>query len=191
MRFLAQKLKQKQYCVIAPTLPTTFRSVRECAELLELIVNKQIPERSVVHFIGHSMGGLVIRDYLSRRAVEGLGRIVLIGAPNGGSPYANLLMKLPFFRRIYKSLPDLAVPGLDIPPPLNFPAPDIGVIIGIKPDFFRKYLLRGVHDGLVTAESVRRITANDEMTVSCIHERLHWRTDTAAAIASFLETGKF
>jgi len=137
------------------------------------------------------MGGLVIRDYLSRRVVEGLGRVVLIGTPNGGSPYANLLMELPFSGEILESLPDLVEPGPDIAPPRNVPAPEIGIIIGTKPDMVRQLLLPGEHDGLVTAESVRRIAANDELLIPCPHEQLQWRDDTAQAVASFLERGKF
>ena len=191
MRYLARKLKQQGYSVLAPDLPATFRSVRECGESLCEIIGKNIPEGGVVHFVGHSMGGLIIRDCLSRRVIGGLGRVVLIGTPNGGSPYANLLSGVPFSRRFFESLPDLAEPGPDIAPPLNVPAPEIGIIIGTRPDFIRKHLLRGVHDGLVTASSVRRVAASGEMTVPCSHERIHWRDDTAKAVALFLETGKF
>ncbi|MCL1940735.1 MAG: alpha/beta hydrolase [Synergistaceae bacterium] len=192
MRFLAKKLKQHGYHVISPTLPSAFKSVHECSELLaQILMKENIPEGYTVHFVGHSMGGLVIRDCLSRRVVEGLGRIVLMGTPNGGSPFANLLLELPFSDQILEALPDLAEPGPDIGPPLNDPAPEIGIVIGTKPDFVRELLLPGVHDGLVTAESVRRINASGELTVPCAHERIHWREDTAKAVASFLETGKF
>ena len=191
MRYLAQILEQKGYRAFAPTLPTTFRCVQECSEKLAQMIEKRVHNGNVVHFVGHSMGGLVIRNYLSCRVVEGLGRVVLIGTPNGGSPYANLLLGLPFSRKVFESLPDLAEPGLDIAPPRNFPAPEVGIIIGTKPDFVRRILLPGENDGLVTAESVRCIDASDEMSIPCSHERLHWRADTAEAVVSFLETGKF
>ena len=195
MRYLARKLEQQGYRAVTPTLPTTFRSVRECggslAQMIAPICEKCIPEGNVVHFVGHSMGGLVIRDYLSRHVVEGLGRVVLIGTPNGGSPYANLLLGLPFSDEILESLPDLAEPGPDIALPLNVPAPEIGIVIGTKPDIVRQLLLPGEHDGLVTAESVRRVAASGEILIPCSHERLHWRPDTAEAVVSFLEKGKF
>jgi len=197
MRYLAQKLEQHGYSTLAPTLPTTFRNVRECGEFLAKTIAPICEERiqdgngNVVHFVGHSMGGLVIRDYLSRRVVEKLGRVVLIGTPNGGSPYANLLLGVPFSDDILECLPDLAEPGLDIAPPRNVPAPEIGIIIGTKPDIVRQLLLSGEHDGLVTAESVRRVSANDEMSIPCSHEQLQWRDDTAEGIVSFLEKGKF
>jgi pimeloyl-ACP methyl ester carboxylesterase len=190
IRYMARKLEERGYRVFSPTLPSIFGNVRECSELLEKLIEENVPEAAVVHFVGHSMGGLVIRDYLSRREVKRLGRVVMMGTPNGGSPYANLLLKFPFFRRILKALPDLAAPGLDIPAPLNAPAPEIGIIIGTT-DIARKLFLPGDHDGLVTAESVLRVSASDKMLVPCPHERIHWRADTAEAVASFLETGKF
>ena len=191
MRYLARKLESRGYNAFVPTLPTTFRNVRECSESLAEMIEKNVPGDGVVHFVGYSMGGLVIRDYLSRKVVEGLGRVVLIGTPNGGSPYANLLLEIPLSRQVLESLPDLAEPGPDIGPPLNVPAPEIGIVIGTRPDFVRKLLLPGEHDGIVPAESVRRIAAGGEMLVPCPHEWLHWRTDTAEGVASFLETGRF
>lgn len=38
-----------------------------------------------VHFVGHSLGGLLIRAYLQNKRMEKLGRFVLIGTPNRGS----------------------------------------------------------------------------------------------------------
>jgi hypothetical protein len=98
---------------------------------------------------------------------------------------------LPFSKKIFKGLTDLAEPGPHIGPPLNVPAPEIGIIMGIRPDPVRKVFLAGEHAGLVQSKSARNVTISDELTVPCIHERLHWRPDTAEAVALFLETGKF
>jgi pimeloyl-ACP methyl ester carboxylesterase len=191
MRYLARELERRGYHTLVPTLPTTFQNVRTCSETLAHMLETHPPGGDVVHFVGHSMGGLVIRDYLSQRVVEGLGRVVLIGTPNGGSRYANLLLGLPFSQELFDGLQDLAEPGPNIAPPLNVPLPDIGIIAGTRPDPVRNLLLPGEHDGLVAVESVRRIAASGEMLIPCAHERLHWRPDTAEAVARFLETGKF
>ena len=191
MRYLALKLEQQGYRVLVPTLPTTFRSIRECSDYLARALEGHIQDGGVTHFVGHSMGGLVIRDYLSRHEIKGLGRIVLIATPNGGSPYANLLLGFPFSQQIFESLPDLASPGPDIALPRNVPAPEIGIIIGTQPDAVRRFLLPGDHDGIVTAESVRSVAASSEILIPASHRRLHWRADTVWAIVSFLETGEF
>jgi len=191
MRYLALKLEQHGYRVLVPTLPTTFRSIRECSEYLARVLEGHIHGGGVTHFVGHSMGGLVIRDYLSRHEIEGLGRVVLIATPSGGSPYANLMLGVPFSQQIFESLLDLANPGPDIGLPRNVPAPDVGIIIGTQPDVVRRFLLPGEHDGVVTAESVRSIAASGEMLIPASHRQIHWRADTAGAIVSFLETGEF
>jgi hypothetical protein len=85
----------------------------------------------------------------------------------------------------------LAEPGLLVGPPLNSPPPEIGLIAGVRPDILRKWLLKGDHDGLVTAESALGIDAAGTMTIPCSHHQLHWRKDTAEAVALFLQTGKF
>jgi hypothetical protein len=138
------------------------------------------------------MGGLVVRDCLSRHVVEELGKVVLMGTPNKGSRHGNRVLRFsPRLGYIFRSLPDLSEPGPVIAQPLNVPAPEIGIIAGIRPDPVRKMLLPGDNDGLVTLESVRGVTATDEFLIPCAHEWIHWRPDTVEAIVSFLETGKF
>jgi pimeloyl-ACP methyl ester carboxylesterase len=193
MRFLARELEQRGYRPLTPNLPTTFRNVAACAESLELYLDERLPRAGerVVHFVGHSMGGLIIREYLSRRVVTGLGKIVLIGTPNKGSRHGNRALLAPLFRRVFQGLSDLAEPGPHIAPPRNVPPPDVGVVVGTWTDVLRRQLLRGEHDGLVTVDSARNVPARDEFWVPTSHERLHWRQDTAEAIDSFLRTGKF
>jgi pimeloyl-ACP methyl ester carboxylesterase len=201
MRYLARELTRRGYVTFSPNLPTTFRGVKACGEVLARYLDAQglagvgagagVEDR-VVHFAAHSMGGLVVRDYLSRHVVGGLGRVVLMGTPNRGTLHGNRIMRIsPRLGRLFRSLPDLSEPGPEIAPPLNVPPPEVGIIAGTRPDPVRKALLPGDNDGLVTLESVRGVEAKDEILVPCPHEWIHWRLDTVEAIVSFLETGKF
>lgn len=54
-----------------------------------------------VHLIGYSMGGLVIRAILKRYRPTNLGRVVMVGTPNGGSQIADFAKDWPLFRKLY------------------------------------------------------------------------------------------
>lgn len=193
MRFIKQRLEQYGYRTIAPDLPTTYKSLDDCTLALEKTLGKIRDTDIRYHFVGHSMGGLIIRRFLSRNRIPNLGRCVFIATPNQGAAMAAKILK--FARPVallFKPLRDLRRGGGIIPPPLNLPEPEMGAIAGNrKARSWGRWLIHGENDGRVAVASVRFQGLKDFMVLPYDHHHIHHREETTLLVHQFLQTGRF
>jgi pimeloyl-ACP methyl ester carboxylesterase len=147
-----------------------------------------------LHFVAHSMGGLVVRLYLQEHQPANLGRVVLLAPPNAGSLVADRLSRSALCRwLIGPNLSRLGTSTADaIAPLLAPPVYEVGIIAGntsINPLFSRWQ--NGVNDGAVSVDSARLAGARDFLIVPHSHTLMLWRAATAAQVLAFLRTGRF
>lgn len=180
------------YHVICPALPTTFQSVKNCTEKFEQIFNEINGKYDRIHFVGHSMGGLIIRLFLSRNRVPELGRCVLISTPNKGTELASIPAHFfKFSLQIFESLEAFQPGGIKIPPPLNNPAPDIGVIAGNRNNLFFGRFIKRENDGRVPVDSVPFEGMKEFIVQPYNHKEIHHRQEVAKLVHRFLQEGTF
>ena len=53
-----------------------------------------------IHFVTHSLGGILVRSYLTRHTIPNLGRVVMLGPPNQGSEVVDKLGSFWVFKKI-------------------------------------------------------------------------------------------
>lgn len=146
-------------------------------------------EAEIVHLVGHSLGGLLILNLLSRPVVPHVGRVVLMGTPCRGSHCAAMLSGIPGGARLVgHSLRDWR--GTTSPVAAGV---EIGVIagdrgIGTGPLLFG---LPQPNDGIVAVAETELAGATDSLTVHVAHSEMLFSKVCARQVAAFLATGRF
>ena len=89
---LATKLRSRSYRVHNLNYPSTAHTIEVLADqTLHKVVGPLIEEGGpLIHFVSHSIGGIIIRYYLKHHKVPNLGRVVMLAPPTPGSDSADL-----------------------------------------------------------------------------------------------------
>lgn len=146
-----------------------------------------------VHFVGHSLGGLLIRAYLARHRPGRLGNVVLIGTPNHGSELADIREGLP------GTMVELAGPTAQLlgtgPDdfPASLPPPDynVGVIAGTRDAIVTNEWLPLPNDSMVSLESAKLEGMSDFRAFNLTHWGLRNNPGVAETTVRFLIDGRF
>ena len=144
-----------------------------------------------VNFVGHSLGGLLIRAYLQDNQVSELGRVVLIGTPNQGTPVVDHYRESWWMDWLGPTTAALGTGQQGLAATLNRPYYPVGVIAGNKEKPGHEHILPGKDDGLVTVESTRLEGMSDFIVLNTSHSYMRYDEDVARQTVSFLRTGRF
>ncbi|QHJ13385.1 hypothetical protein FX988_03646 [Paraglaciecola mesophila] len=161
-----------------------------------------IEQAPKVHFVGHSLGGLVIRAYLQNNPnnqhklkKERMGHVVLIGTPNKGSELADYisdswLMKAAggVSRALVTGDKSL---GNNLDDIKKNSGVKLGVIAGTKPLALTNARFNGPNDGLVSVASAKLNSMSDFITIDVGHSQMRYNAEVAKQTVHFLQTAHF
>lgn len=194
MRPIEVALEQDGYEVLNLDYPSRRKSIEELTGFLHERIDVLCDDPSIrLHFVTHSMGGILLRSFLSTRRCPGLGRAVMLSPPNQGSEIVDALSKVPWLGdHLGPSRGQLGTGLSGIPArlgPLEFEA---GIIAGASSKLpFLSWLLPGPDDGVVSVESMKVEGMKDFVTVNRGHTFIMRSQQVIDLTRRFLRDGRF
>lgn len=148
-----------------------------------------------VHFVTHSMGGILVRYYLSQKSLESLGRVVMLSPPNQGSEVADAMQD----SALYQWYNGPAGQQLGTEPgsfvqklgPVRYP---VGVITGSEHaffDFWLSDLIPGRNDGKVSVARAKVSGMADFLVLPYSHPFIMEAPEVIKETIQFLRQGCF
>ena len=147
-----------------------------------------------VHFVCHSMGGLLARVYLAKYRPRHLGRVVMLGTPNGGSEIADSLKNLAIYRAFFGPAGQQLVTRRDAALNAMLSAIDypVGIIAGDRSIYpISSVMLPRPHDGRVSVTNTRLDGMADHIVVRTTHPWLVRNGEAIEQTVAFLRWGCF
>ncbi|MBT2186870.1 alpha/beta fold hydrolase [Sphingobium nicotianae] len=195
-RPLGRMLRRAGYRPVELGYDSWGRSLHEICEFLRpRIADYDRPGAPPLHIVAHSMGGLVARALIHRQRPKALGRVVMLGTPNGGSEIADFLNQHGLLRPILGQAAGAlvtrrpaAVDGLF--GPIDY---SLGIIAGDRPilPIAAARLLPRPSDGKVSVASTRLPEAADHIVLPLSHGMLPYHATAHRQIRHFLTHGRF
>lgn len=188
MTRMARRLRTRGHAVSVFSYPTRAADLDGHADALHAFVN-DAPPRTALHFVGHSMGGLVILDMLSRFGDLPPGRVVLMGTPVRGSAVVRRLAKLPGQDFIFGNIRQDLLRGYRHAPEGR----DIGMIRGTRSFGFGR--IAGRHpepnDGSVRVSETKLDGLRDTVELDVAHTGMLVSEKVVDEVEHFLRYGVF
>jgi len=197
MAEMQENLTEAGYYTVNVGYPSTDLSIEEIAatSFPKAVQSCEAFNPSAIHFVTHSLGGIIVRFALSTMHPQKLGHVVMLSPPNQGSTATDALIGGWFYDWLNGPAGQQLTTGSDSLPNSLGPADfSLGVITGDRHAFFDFWLsdiIPGPDDGKVSVEQAKLAGMADFLVVHESHPFIMDAPEVIAQTRYFLKHGQF
>ena len=193
MSKLEKALKEEGYEVLNIAYPSRKHTVDKLAEMVREQIVKEIDDIDKIHFVTHSMGGIIVRYIQKEEPLENIGRVVMLSPPNQGSEVVDKLGHLKMFKWLNGPAGlqlGTAEKGLvDELGPADF---ELGIITGDRSiNWILSSMIPGEDDGKVSRDSAKVEGMDAYKVVHATHPLIMKNKKVIEHVKFFLKFGTF
>ncbi len=195
MAKMERTLTEAGYTVHNLSYPTRKKPVARLAEehLTPKLALPEIQNATKVHFVTHSLGGIVLRQYLSNHNPHNLGRIVLLGPPSQGSHIVDKIGHWKLFQALNGPAGNqLGCSAESLPNQLGPLGHDHAVIAGSRSiNWINSCMIPGLDDGKVSVANTHLPDTTSHLVLPVTHPYLMKNERVIRNVVHYLSEGTF
>jgi len=194
MSKMARGLQEEGYTTANVDYPSQAATVEELAPMAinEGLEKCREAEAEQIHFVTHSIGGILLRYAHNESPIAELGRVVMLAPPNQGSELVDRTKNWPGAELISgKAGLQLGTDEDSIPAKLGPVDFELGVVAGTGTISFFSAMLPNPDDGKVSVERTKVEGMKDFLIVKNSHHYIMTSDKVIENTKQFLQTGWF
>jgi hypothetical protein len=195
MSKMEKHLNQAGFSVLNQSYPSRHHNIQQLViDHLPLAIDCcRQKGATTIHFVTHSMGGILVRYYLKHYQLAELGHVVMLSPPNAGSEVVDVFKSFFLFKWLNGPAgQQLGTNGKAIPihlGPANFYP---GIITGDRTiNFILSWIIPGPDDGKVSIERAKIEGMADFRVIHATHTFIMRNNEAIELTIKFLKTGSF
>ena len=191
---IEKHLKSNGYRTINIDYPSSEQTVEELSEFIHKEITRRYFDKSRnIHFVTHSMGGILARYYIKKHRPANLARVVMLAPPNQGTEMSDFLQGTKIFESFFGPAgTQMGTNEKSIVHSLGPADYELGVIMGnISLNPIASVVVPGDDDGLVSHERSKVEGMKDSIILRTAHSLIMFNKEAHKQIIHFLIDGKF
>ena len=194
MAHIAERLELEGYRVYNIDYPSRKKRIDQIAdELHDKLKLCCHTNTAKLHFVTHSMGGIVARAYIAKYHPKNISRVVMLAPPNQGTELADKLQDNQLIGSVFgPALLELGTNKESVPNTLGEVDFELGIIIGNRSwNPITSLMIPGDDDGTVSIENTKLDSMTDFIILPHTHTFMMTKSAVIDEIIFFLEHGRF